>query len=127
MLAVQDRLRGSIGYSKRAFSANMTSSEFVVLPAFKRPFHDREGVGLGRLNNLQSLEWLVHLRRRFEVGRNVAHFLERRVEQIAGQELLWIRQRLVWRPLPRRDHSQTTRFENRAEQVLGNFRAVSVV
>src|SRR5262245_42803758 len=58
MLAVQDGLRGSIGYSKRAFSANMTSSEFVVLPAFKRPFHDREGVGRGRLNNLQSLEWL---------------------------------------------------------------------
>jgi hypothetical protein len=39
ILAVQDRVRESIKYSTRPFSANMTSSEFIALPAFtERPF-----------------------------------------------------------------------------------------
>ena len=57
----------------------------------------------------------VSLDRRRKLCRHVMHFLERRFEEIAGDELLGIRQGLVGRPLPRGNHRQATRLENLSE------------
>ncbi len=65
-------------------------AELTAIGTSRRP-------GTDSLNALQFV-WPL------ELGRDVAHLLERRIEQVARQELLRIGQRLVLRPLVGRDH-----------------------
>src|SRR6202050_1812297 len=69
----------------------------------------------------------IALRRRLDIGWHVTHVLQCRVEQVARQEAFRVGQRLVLRPLPRRDHGQPARFEDFAEQILRHLGAKSVV
>src|SRR5947207_956787 len=66
-------------------------------------------------------------RRRVELGRNVGHFLERRIEQRTHQELLRIGQRLVRRPLLGGDHVDAARLEDLAKLFRGKLGAHRVV
>src|SRR2546423_770872 len=60
-------------------------------------------------------------RRHVELGWDVAHVLERRIEQRTHQELLRIGQRLVRRPLLGGDHVHTARLEDFAKLFGGKL------
>src|SRR5581483_7039196 len=62
-----------------------------------------------------------------ELGRDVLHVLQRGFENVAQQPVLGVGQRLVSRPLLGRDHGEAPRFEDLAEQFLGQLGAVGVV
>src|SRR5229473_1487851 len=56
-----------------------------------------------------------------ELGRDVSHLFEGRIEKLAGDELLRIRERLIGRPLAGGDHGLAAGFQDLAKKIAGQL------
>src|ERR1700722_833105 len=91
---------------------NRTCADWKTKDRTERPFD------AASRREAEAVNISIPFGRRLDIGRHVAHFLERRIEQAAGQEASRIGQWLALGPLPRRDHGEAARLEDFAEQVL---------